>query len=161
MTSGARIFSKQCPKVSNPFSAIGGSADVDQAMAAGLCAGMKREHYLAARFKWALDWSVSSELERLLQDKGEGFAKKEQWKLRKEETRVRAIAGLALAEMANPSFWSIDANKAMFIGVDKSGFSRVWKKRYNLLYATLEDWANSAYSYVMMRQRYEDEATDQ
>lgn len=160
MTGGARIFAMQTQKTSNPFTMFGGTPEVDQATAAGLCSGMKRKWYLAARLKWGLDWSVANELEYLVWIEAAGLAARGKWKIPKGKEHVRKMAGLAIAELADPMRWKLDTDKADWMGVHKSQFSRTWKEKYNAMYSLLDDWSNAAYSYVMMKQRYEEQTEE-
>lgn len=158
MSSGARVFAIQTHKIANLFGVGGGGVpELDPATAAGLCQGMRREWYLAGRLKWALDWSVANELEYLLWIDGTDIAKSGRWKIPKGREYVRKMAGLAIAELADPHKWKHDYKRAEWMGVSPSQFSRIWVKRYNEIYSLLDDWSNSAYSYVMIKQRYSDQ----
>lgn len=159
MIGSARVFSLQTTKISNPFAISGGNPEVDQCTAAALCQGMRREWYLSARLKWALDWSVAQELEYLLCVDGTKFARRGRWKIPKGREYVQKMAGLAVMEVADPKNWQFDKQRAGFMGVSKSQFSRTWLKRYNVIYTILDDWANSAFSYVRIKQRYEGQMT--
>lgn len=157
MMNPIRIFAKQTIK-SGSYMPGSGQPEVDQAMAAHLCGGMRREWYLAARLRWGLDWSVANELEYMLWMEGSGVSYKERWRVPKGKEYVRKMAGLAIAEIAEPKRYAPDARKAEWMDVSASQFSRLWGKRYNAIYSIIEDWSSSAYSYVMMRQRYDKEA---
>ena len=154
MKSASSIFSMQTYKAQSLFG-LGGIPEVDQALAAALCSGLKREYYLAARLKYALDYSVARELESMLLRKGLGVSHAKKWRVPENRNYLQQMAGLAVAEMLFPLRYKQDQVRADWVGVSKSQFSRTWKKRYNLIYQILEDWTNCAYSHVMMRQRYD------
>lgn len=150
----SRVFALQTTKASSNDSIPGGTTEVDQATAAGLCAGMRRECYLAGRLKWAGDWSVANELEHRLWLLAVDICNKERWRVPKGREMLRKMAGLAIAEMADPIRYKTDIAKAKWLGIDKSNYSRVWNGRYNLIYRELDDLAGRAFSYIMMKQRY-------
>lgn len=151
----ARVFALQAQKASSHTAIAGGKTEVDQATAAGLCAGMRRECYLAGRLKWAQDWTVANELEHKLWLYAVDISNKERWSIPKGKEMLRKMAGLAIAEMAEPARYKEDRIKADWMGIHKSNFSRTWNKRYNLIYQELDDLASRAFSHIMIRQRYD------
>lgn len=152
----ARVFALQSQRIGNPDGIPGGRSSIDQATAASLCAGMRREYYLAGRLKWAGDWSVSGELEKLLWLHAVDIRNRENWSIPKGGQILRKMAGLAIAEIAEPARYKTDSVKAQWMGIHRSNYSRTWNKRYNLIYQELDDLANRAFSYIMMKQRYAD-----
>lgn len=153
MKNPARVMALQAEQIPS-LSGMpgGGSPEVDQSTAAALSAGMKRRYYLAARLKWALDWSVANELEYMLWVEAAGIAHDEKWRIPTGRSYVRRMAGLAIAEMADPKRWRDAQQKAEWMGVSKSQFSRVWEKRYNAVYEELESWTGRAFGYLIGRQ---------
>ena len=123
MTNAVRIFAKQTYKASDFFAIAAGGADIDQAMAAALCSGMKKHWYLAARLKWANDWTGATHLEYKLWAYTAGVANGEKWRIPKGQQLLRSLVGLAIAEMAEPSRYKTDAAKVNWTGISASQFS--------------------------------------
>lgn len=149
----ARIFALQSQKISNQDNIPGGITEIDQATAAGLCSGMRRSYYLAGRLKWGKDLSVVDELNIKLLEFTKIVGRQESWDLSK--ITPEKLSTLAILEMLEPFKYKEDIKKANYLGVHKSNFSRTWNKRYNIIYQELDDLANRAFSYIMMKQRYE------
>lgn len=133
----------------------GGIPEIDQMLAAALCAGMPRRWYLAARLKWCLDWSVANELEYMLWVEAAGIAAKEKWRIPTGKYYVRKMAGLAIAEVGDPARYSRPEHwhiKAQWLGTGKSQWFGTWERRYNAIYEELDDWCSRAKSYLYRRQ---------
>ena len=157
----ARVFALQSQRIGDHDNIPGGITEVDQSVASALCSGMRRECYLAGRLKWAGDWSVANELEYKLWIYAVDICNREKWRVQKGREMLRKMAGLAISEMAEPGRYKSDTIKANWLGVDKSNFSRTWSGRYNLVYQELDDMASRAFSYVMMKQRYDEQSSTQ
>ncbi|MCU7917088.1 MAG: hypothetical protein KZQ95_01865 [Candidatus Thiodiazotropha sp. (ex Epidulcina cf. delphinae)] len=109
---------------------------------------MPKLWYHAALLKWADDWSGASDLEYYLWIKAVDIRLRDGWTIPPGRRYLRRMAGLAIAETAMPSVFGSDIERAKFLGMDKSRFSRVWKPRYELVYQELNDLASYGYRYV-------------
>lgn len=126
-----------------------GGAEITPAIAAGMCSGMPQLWYHAARLKWADDWSGANDLEYHLWVKAVDICTQEGWKVPPGREYLRRMAGLAIAEVALPSKFTGDVQRAEFLGMDKSRFCRVWKKRYWKVYQVLDELTSCAYRHVL------------
>ena len=129
-----------------------GPGEYDLATCASLCRGMKRPPYLTARLIWCLDWSVCNELEHLLWMEAASLAAKERWKIPKGKEYVRRMAGLAIAESADPKRWRFASQRAEFAGISDSEWSRTWRARYEAVYEILTDWSADAFRHIQKAQ---------
>ena len=148
----ARVFAIQAQKSSSWGGIAGGVTEVDQAFAAGLCAGMRRECYLAGRLKWARDKTVQNELFELLEGRIKRIKERE-----KIDFTVEAgerMIKLAMAELMEPIIYKTNSSKALILGVHPSNYGRTWQKKYDIIFQELDDLANRAFSHIMIRQRY-------
>jgi len=134
-----------------------------QSDAAALCAGgMRRKHWLAGRCRWLMDATVAAELEHYLWSEVAGTAAREKWTLAIGQETMRALAGLAIAEMLYPAQYGQDAYRLLWFGKrikiseEKIGpaWSRCWKGRYETAaWQPLERWSEVAASHLYFRQR--------
>ena len=130
----------------------GGPGEYDLATCAALCRGLPRSAYLSARLVWCLDWSVANELEYLLWVEAAGLAARERWRIPKGREYVRRMSGLAIAESADPKVWKFSSQRAGFVGVSESEWSRTWRPRYEAVYGILIDWTSDAYRAIQRAQ---------
>ncbi len=120
------------------------------------CAGMPAAWYHAMRMKWAHDWSGANALEYALWLEAVDMANANGWRVPTGQERLRRMAGLAIAELADPSryrqpeSWQL---KAAWIGVGRSQWFDIWQARYEALYRTLDEWSNRAWRHVRERQQ--------
>ncbi len=119
------------------------------------CAGMPDHWFAAMRMKWANDWSGANLLEYRLWMAAVDMAIEGRWRVPSGGERLRRMAGLAIAELADPErYRATDAwqLKAAWVGVTKSRWFETWQPRYEALYRVLDDWSNAAWRFVKARQ---------
>ena len=142
----------------------GGSKDsYTQADAAAMCAGhMHRKHWLAGRLRWLMDKTVAMELEHYLFSEVAGYAARENWVLVPKQPLMRALAGLAIAEVLFPVMYSQDVYRVEWysrrtkIPRDRvfQSWERIWRGRYQAAaWAPLERWSEVAAEHIYFRQR--------
>ncbi len=146
-----RVMAKLTEQTPNP-GGVGGVPELDVATCAALCARLDRKYYLAARLKWCLDWTVASELEYLLWVHAAGLASHEGWRVPRGRQYLRRMAGLAIAETADPKHWSTQAARCEFIGMDAAAWSRRWRGRYEAIFGMLNDWSATAWYHIRKMQ---------
>ncbi|MCG8004680.1 MAG: hypothetical protein JAY88_14670 [Candidatus Thiodiazotropha lotti] len=152
-----RLIAKGTAQHINPAS-IGRATSgegITAALAAGMCAGMPRDWWLAARLKWADDWSGIKDLELYLWISAVDIAIEKGWKVPKGREYLRKMARLAIFEMAAPMQFKqengidCDAGRAEFLGMDKSRYSRVWGERYEMVKRALDTMTSDAFQYLL------------
>lgn len=148
----ARVMAKLTAQPARLDGGGGGMTEYDVALCASLAANLKERYYLAARLKWCQDWSVANKLEYLLWIEAVGIAAEEKWRVPKGREYVRKMAGLAIAEIAEPQRWKEQQTKAQFMGMDKSTWSRTWQGRYEVIYSELSGWCDTAYRHIARMQ---------
>ncbi|MCU7840871.1 MAG: hypothetical protein KZQ94_16015 [Candidatus Thiodiazotropha sp. (ex Troendleina suluensis)] len=150
MISPARVFAAMTAHPINHRNVGRSTAlpDFDQATAAAMCAGMPDLQFKASMLKWAGDWSNANYLEYRIWIAAVDIAREEKWKIPRGREYLRRMAGLAIAEVADPGRWQLDKDRAEFIGMHKSEFCRVWRKRYEMVYRILDELAQDGYRHV-------------
>lgn len=156
---GHRVFSlppRNVDAVANVFGS-------DESEAALCCAGMPRKHYLAGRVKWGQDWSCMTELERLLWASAVDLSVREHWKIYGKQGEgyergraiLRSLAGLAIAETADPGNWKDDEKRLRWTGFSLHEWYRwpKWAERYQAVYQILDNWADEAARHAGLSQR--------
>ena len=167
--SPSKTFSMQGPGVPEPPSGLplgeGRAIDsLSQSDAAAICAGLSKRHYLAGRVLYAQDWSSCAELERYLWVEVAGLAAREKWTVCVGQETLRSLAGLAVAEIADPVRYGKEAARVAWFGRKLKMeehkiwpiWERTWRSRYQAVYSVLERWAGVAASHVAFKQRDED-----
>jgi len=149
----AKVFALMSQRTPNPDAIPGGVSGFDIADASGLCRNMPRHWYLAGRLKWAQDWTVANELEYALWMRTTKLAVAEKWKIKKGALQLRKLAGLAIAETADPANWKTVEKKLSFTEMTDSSWYKRWGKRYEAVFQIIDDqWANAAYQYINSKQ---------
>ena len=128
--------------------------------AAAMCIGIKRPHYLAARVRYGQDWSSCAELERWLWVEAAGIAHREKWVVCVGQETLRALAGLAVAEMADPVQYGSEPARVAWFGrrLDIEGpqiwrlWEKRWRGRFQIVYSVLDRWTEIAASSVWHNQ---------
>lgn len=132
------------------------------ALAAALCAGLHRKFYLAGRLRWTMDESVAMECEHYLWNEVARTAARENWVLAVGQETMRALAGLAVAEMLYPAKYGKELNRVKWFGKRIKlpeervwpVWERTWRGRYQqAAWAPLERWTEVAASHIDYRQR--------
>ena len=161
----------QGPGVIGPPTGIplGGGISKDawtQALAAALAAGLARKYYLAARIRWTIDATCAMETEHYLWNDIAGTAHREGWTLAHGQETMRALGGLAIAEMLYPAKFGHDPQRLKWFGnriklpIERiePAWNRTWRGRYEqAAWQTLERWTDVAASHVSFKQRGDDE----
>ena len=164
--SHLHCFSMQAEQVQGPPDGLpGGSTSYEawtQADAAALCAGLRRKYWLAGRLRWGMDKTVAMELEHYLWGEVAQTAAREKWILAIGQETMRALAGLAIAEMLDPVRYRQEGFRVEWFGrrikLSKErvfpAWERCWKWRYQgAAYAPLERWSDVCKSHIYHRQR--------
>jgi hypothetical protein len=107
--------------------------------------------FKAVMYKWAGDESHREYLKYQLWIAAVDIAIAEGWKIPKGREYLRKMAEIALNEVREPTPWKEDKKKADYMGVDKSAFYKVWRKRYESVYGVLDSWAQEGYRYVQRK----------
>lgn len=149
------LLSIQSPKIQG-LRMVGrstGTGNLDLALSAALCSGMERRCYLTARLAWLGDWSVSNELERLLWQEAAFLSSREKWPSAKGVQYPRQLAGLAIAELADPKPWEKISGKLRWMWCSESAWHRYHRGRYEAVYQVLTDWLDTAAAYVVEKNK--------
>jgi len=147
-----RLFAMQSTSAPQLGRATGGTPQWTPAIAAAFCAGnMDQRWYDAARLKYSLDWSTANALEYAVWLEAALIANREKWKIPTGREYIRKMAGLAIAEMAEPRRYRYDVIKTAWLGCDPAQWTKVWGKRYNAVFAIPNDWASEALRHVEKR----------
>jgi len=120
------------------------------------CAGLQEHHFQAMRMKWAGDWSGANALEYRLWLAAVDLSNAHGWRVPTGQERLRRMAGLAIAELADPARYSRPDSwqlKAAWLGVGKSQWYDTWQARYEQVYRVLDDWSNAAWHHMRRRQQ--------
>ena len=161
-----RCFSMQgesTPEYSGDPIGAGMSKDsYTQADAAAICAQMGRKYWLAGRLRWLLDKTVALELEHYLWSEVAGKAHQDRWILSVGQETMRALAGLAIAEMLYPVEYGQDAHRLLWFGQRiklspekiQPAWVRCWRGRYEeAAWQPLVRWTEVAASHIYFRQK--------
>ena len=152
----------------------GGKREVIPADAWAAMAGADKLGQLLAKRIWMHDETGDAQIERLAYLKAVDIAIAEGWKVPKGREYVRHMTRLALRELIDPERcpackgtcqeWDAaalrakscgvcggtgrvridDSKRAKAVGMDKSRWSRVWRKRYETIHADLSARINAA-----------------
>lgn len=152
----ARVFAKQCAKTQAFDFVPSGRLEFDATSIAAACAGTGREYYLAARLYWMQDWTVASELERHLWLRVVDMANDGKWRIVETgKERLRGLAGLAVAETADPARWNNNDKRGEWMGVTAGQFRRAYAEHYGEVYDRLMAWCDVA-AWTVRRRTKED-----
>jgi hypothetical protein len=122
--------------------------EITPSIAAGMCSGLRREQWLAARWVWCVDWGVFNELRELLLKEAKIIAKREKWR----KDVIEDFIDLSLAESAGLS-WpgrkriKMERDRYLFLGWKKRRWYR-WKTRYEAVYKIISEWEGEARDYI-------------
>jgi len=173
----ARMAAKTPDMQAVGVSSVQGLTEADAAMA---LAGLDRGPYLLARVKFSLDDSSRYPLENQLWSEMCGVATRKRWKVPVGREFLRGLSRMAVNEAVSPCKCSrcsgrgsiyprgaaarvcnvclgtgrgcvSGSARAKAAGVDKSNWSRVWGKRYELFLSRLDGWERVMLAHVQMR----------
>lgn len=116
-------------------------------------ARMPRHWWYSLRIKCFDDWSGANYLEHHLWMVASQMARREQWNIPIGREVVRKMAGLAIAEMADPSRFKHDAAwqiRAAWLGVSKSRWFAMWRDRYDMIHREFNDWPSRGARWTLM-----------
>lgn len=169
LISPAAVIARMGPQ-QNSIGSVGRSTSPDTEgvdIAAGLCAGVKAEHWGAVRLVLGMDARDVPQLERLLYLAAIDLANAQRWpQPPKGSERIRRMVHLALYEAANPGGvwvhsdtvgkkrrqWS-GALRAEFLGMESRAFRATWAKPYEEIYGQLSEWVSRAQSRISRQAR--------
>lgn len=144
MAQGTRIPSNDGP---------GGEPTLTPSEAAMYCQGMPETWYLAAKMKWADDYSGAQKIEYALWDAAVRLKIKEGWAIPEKYTGkeiLRKLAGTAMCELVSPGRFNHEESwrlRVALVGVEP-GEWKTWSPRYEAVYGELNDWTNEALRHV-------------
>jgi len=148
-----RVLAKINANTTNYSGAGGGATEFDMATCASLCKGVNDRYFNAARLKWCKDWSAATKLDQPLWDYVVTVSIREKWVAPKRKGKrikefYRRMAWVAMLETAEPLKFKYDVKKALYMGIDSRTFARIWKGKYNDVFAEVNDWANTMYRQI-------------
>lgn len=167
--SPSRVFAMQGARVPEPPQGLplGGSRLADSfgpSDAAAVCAGLHPKFFYAGRVYWMQDWSSCVPLEAYLWVELAGLAAKERWAICIGQETLRGLAGLAIAELADPTKYGAEPARVAWFGkrLDLEGekiwnsWEKIWRPRYQAIYDVLLRWTDVAGSHAYFKQIEED-----
>ena len=108
--------------------------------------GMYDKAYLAARFVWSKDLSVSNTLSTYITNASKSVAQKEKWKCNGVELseRIKSLVQLAMIEHYSPNIFRTQKSRYQFCNIDERQWFRTWKKRYEVPYTVINSYLDIA-----------------
>lgn len=140
--NAATIFARLSSKASDyGFMPFGDSTKViDLAM---YTKGMYRRAYIAARFVWSKDLSVTEELSAYIKERMLKTAKMEGWRFKKVSPDI--FVQLAMVEHYAPGVFTTQKSRYTYCGISEQDWFRTWKKRYEISYEILGTYLDIAW----------------
>jgi len=159
-------FSMQSEQVQGPPDGLpmgegAGYDAITQSDAAGMCAGLRRKCFLAARVFAGRDASSIMRLEAYLYVDAAGLASRERWTLCVGQPTLKVLSQLAIGEWLDPAMFMSEAAKVAYFGSHIRVaehrvwpmWIRTWRPRYVAIYQILEVWHSVSESHVAWAQR--------